>query len=63
MDAGIEEAEEWVDLLNSTGARDLAGRMVSEQIANRFSIDSYKLGLQQFVKDVISSKTASGATE
>lgn len=51
----LDDPGEWVDFLNSTNARDLAGSMVSESTASRFALSSHRDVLQQFVKDVICS--------
>jgi len=50
----LDDPREWVELLNSTAARDLAGRSVSEKTAARFSMNSHKDVLDEFVKTVIS---------
>jgi glycosyltransferase involved in cell wall biosynthesis len=50
----LDDPKEWVELLNSTAARDLAERTVSEKTAARFSMDFYKDALHEFIKGVIS---------
>lgn len=38
----LDQASEWVDLLNSSAARDLGERRVSGKIARRFAVDNIK---------------------
>ncbi|HEY1757607.1 MAG TPA: glycosyltransferase [Bryobacteraceae bacterium] len=59
----LDKPEEWVGFLDSIAARDLAGREVSEKIADRFSIDAHKDALQQFVTDVIARAASRGVAE
>jgi polysaccharide biosynthesis protein PslH len=56
----LDEPGEWVEFLNSTAARDLAERQVSEKTGARFAMDNHKDGLQQFVQAAILSRTARG---
>jgi glycosyltransferase involved in cell wall biosynthesis len=56
----LDEPGQWVEFLNSTAARDLAERQVSEKTGARFAVDAQKDVLQQFVKGAISSRAAQG---
>jgi hypothetical protein len=56
----LDEPGEWVQFLNSTAARELAERQVSERIGAKFAIDAHKDTLQQFVDDVIFPKSVAG---
>jgi polysaccharide biosynthesis protein PslH len=56
----LDEPGEWVEFLNSTAARDLVERQVTEKTGARFAVDAQKYGLQQFVKGAISSRAAQG---
>jgi glycosyltransferase involved in cell wall biosynthesis len=50
----LDKPCEWIELLNSQGARDQSKRAVSGEIAKRFAVESHKDALQKFVEDVIS---------
>jgi glycosyltransferase involved in cell wall biosynthesis len=56
----LDEPREWIEFLNSTAARDLVERQVSEKTGERFAVDAQKDRLQQFVKRAISSRAAPG---
>lgn len=49
----LDKPREWVDLLNSPGARNLAQRRVSGEVAKKFAVESHKDALQKFVGEVI----------
>jgi Glycosyl transferases group 1 len=50
----LDEPGEWIEFLNSTAARQLAERQVSEKTGAMFAVDAQREALQQFVSDVIS---------
>jgi len=56
----LDQPTEWVEFLNSTAARDLAERQVSEKTGAQFAMHAQKDGLQQFVKSAIVSRAAQG---
>lgn len=54
----LDKPCEWVELLNSSAARDFSERKVSAGIAKRFAVETHKDSLQRFVGEVISSSAA-----
>jgi glycosyltransferase involved in cell wall biosynthesis len=57
----LDEPREWVEFLNSTAARDLAERQVSEETAAKFAMEAQKDALQQFVKSAFSCRAGQAA--
>ncbi len=51
----LDEPGEWIELLNSTAARDLAGRQGSDKTAAMFAIHSHKDRIQRFFEATINS--------
>ena len=51
----LDEATEWIEFLNSSSARGLAERQVSEKTGALFAVDTHRDWLQQFVRGAIST--------
>jgi hypothetical protein len=56
----LDEPGEWIGFLNSTAAASLAARQVSERTAARFTMDTQRDRLQQFVRRALSCRAARG---
>jgi hypothetical protein len=49
----LDRPEEWTELLNSSAARVLSQRRVSEEVGKRFAVRSHHEALQKFVEEAI----------